>query len=74
MFKPILLYLVIAVGNRILSVKLSRELAQLESLDQIRAQTTQILDKIPQELVRTTLEDPSRHLIFTLEMMNKVEG
>lgn len=62
--------LVVVVGDRILSMANAKELAKLDDVDQVRAQTTQILGTLPQQLVQT-LETCSTQLCSTLEALER---
>jgi len=60
--------LAVAMDNRILSISHARELAKLGSLEDLRAQTTQILAQIPQQIVQT-IDSPINHLTFSLNSL-----
>ena len=68
-----LLFLAVVVDHRILSMKDVRELAKLQSLEDLRAQTVQILTTQLNQLPMT-LEATSQELVSNLTAISNTEG
>ncbi|TKR82484.1 hypothetical protein L596_016204 [Steinernema carpocapsae] len=58
--------LAISVGNRLVSMEEAEKLAKLQSLEDVRAETVQLFDRIPHQLVQS-LDHQSHSLVGGLE-------
>ncbi|KAK0395153.1 hypothetical protein QR680_001142 [Steinernema hermaphroditum] len=60
----------VTVGHRIISIDEASKLAKLNSLEDVRAETAQILDRIPHQLVQS-LDSQSHTLVGSLEQYSQ---
>uniref|UniRef100_A0A1I7YRH4 Large ribosomal subunit protein uL10m n=1 Tax=Steinernema glaseri TaxID=37863 RepID=A0A1I7YRH4_9BILA len=62
--------LAVTVGHRIISIEEANKLAKLQSLEDVRAETAQILDRIPHQLVQS-LDSQSHTLVGSLQQYSQ---